>query len=147
MATEVNKPLSPTVRKAPPMPKARTDAPANEAAANNAAPANNAPANNAPANNAPANNAPANNAPSNNAPVSTAEAIRDARRVVGYLRAATSAQNRVFERRPLLRSWQASMSTGRLDAAIKLLEAETLLTAVEKTGGQQYEVALAVYRA
>lgn len=80
-------------------------------------------------------------------PVSTAEAIRDARRVVGYLRAATSAQNRVFERRPLLRSWQASMSTGRLDAAIKLLEAETLLTAVEKTGGQQYEVALAVYRA
>jgi nucleoid-associated protein YgaU len=78
MATDVNKPVSPTVRKAPPMPKARPDANAPEAAANNAvannaAPSNNAPAANAPANNAAANNAPANNAPANNAPVAATE--------------------------------------------------------------------------
>jgi hypothetical protein len=80
-------------------------------------------------------------------PVSTAEAIRDARRVIDHLRAKTSTRNREFKRRPLLLSWQESMPTGRLDAAIQLLEAEKLLTAVEKSGGQQYEVALAVYRA
>jgi nucleoid-associated protein YgaU len=75
MATDMNKPISPTVRKAPPLPKARTDAPyeatKDDAATN--APANNAPAanNGAPANNAPANNAPvANNAkPANNGDV------------------------------------------------------------------------------
>ena len=42
-------------------------------------------------------------------PVSTAENIRDARRVIEHLRATTSAQHARFERRPLLRSWQASM--------------------------------------
>jgi hypothetical protein len=80
-------------------------------------------------------------------PVSTAEAIRDARRIVDHLRATTSAQHARFERRPLLRSWQASMPSRRLDAAIQLLEAETLLTAVEKAGGQQYDVAFAIYGA
>jgi len=39
------------------------------------------------------------------------------------------------------------MPSRRLDAAIQLLEAEKLLTAVEKSGSQQYEVALAVYAA
>ena len=80
-------------------------------------------------------------------PVSTAENIRDARRIVAHLRATTSPQKPRFERRPLLRSWQDSMPTARLDAAIALLEVEKLLTAVEKTGGQHYDVALAVYGA
>jgi hypothetical protein len=80
-------------------------------------------------------------------PVSTAEPIRDARRIIDHLRVQTSPQKPRFERRPLLRSWQDSMPTPRLDAAIALLEAEKLLSAVEKTGGQQYDVALAVYGA
>ena len=80
-------------------------------------------------------------------PVSTSEVVRDARRIVDHLRAKTSAQKPRFERRPLLRSWQDSMPTGRLDAAIALLEGEKLLSAVEKTGAQHYDVALAVYGA
>ena len=80
-------------------------------------------------------------------PVSTAENIRDARRIVAHLRATTSPQKPRFERRRLLRSWQDSMPTPRFDAAIALLEAEKILTAVEKTGGQEYDVALAVYGA
>lgn len=77
MATDMNKPVSPTVRKAPPMPKARTDAPANTASdqAANTAAANNAPASNAPAanNGTPAANSgkPANNAPTANNSVET----------------------------------------------------------------------------
>lgn len=80
-------------------------------------------------------------------PVSTSEVVRDARRIIDHLRAKTSAQKPRFERRPLLRSWQDSMPTGRLDAAIALLEGEKLLSAVEKAGAQQYDVALAVYGA
>jgi hypothetical protein len=80
-------------------------------------------------------------------PVSTAETIRDARRIIDHLRVQTSPQKPRFERRPLLRSWQDSMPTGRLDAAIALLEGEKLLSVVEKKGGQQYDVALAVYGA
>ncbi len=80
-------------------------------------------------------------------PVSTAENIRDARRIVAHLRATTSAQKPRFERRRLLLSWQDSMPTQRLDAAIALLEAEKLLTAAEKSGGREYDVALDVYRA
>lgn len=94
MATDINKPISPAVRQAPPLPKARPDATANgelgttavnNAAANNAV-ANNAPANNAPANNAPANNAPANNAPANNAPANNAgvEAKPEVNQVKGF---------------------------------------------------------------
>lgn len=80
-------------------------------------------------------------------PVSTADNIRDARRVIDHLRVKTSPQKRRFVRRPLLLSWQDSMSTPRLDAAIALLEAEKLLTAVEKSGGREYDVAPDVYRA
>ena len=68
-------------------------------------------------------------------PVSTAEVVRDARRIIDHLRVKTSAQKPRFERRPLLLSWQDSMPTARLDAAIALLEGEKLLTAVEKSGG------------
>jgi hypothetical protein len=80
-------------------------------------------------------------------PVSTAEAIRDARRVIDHLRVKTSPQKPRFVRRPLLLSWQDSMSTLRLDAAIALLEGEKLLTAIEKSGSREYDVALDVYRA
>lgn len=78
-------------------------------------------------------------------PVSTRDAIRDARRIVAHLRTATSAAHPLFERRPLLRSWQESMPASRLDDAIALLEAEHLLTAVQKKGGQQFAVARTVY--
>ena len=94
MATEINKPVSPTVRKAPPLPKANnaaannaevtTTAANNAPAANNGMPANNAPANNAPANNAPANNAPANNAPANNAEATAAPQKPEINQVKGF---------------------------------------------------------------
>lgn len=97
MATDMNKPVSPTVRKAPPMPKARTDAPSadqqgKDQAANSVA-ANNAPANNAPAanngtpvanNGKPANNAPANNAPTANNSVETTAKPEHKNQVMGF---------------------------------------------------------------
>jgi hypothetical protein len=78
-------------------------------------------------------------------PVSTPDDIRDARRIVAHLRAETSAKTADFDRRQLLRSWQHSMTTMRLDAAITLLEKEKLLTAVEKSGGKRYKVSPEVY--
>ena len=39
------------------------------------------------------------------------------------------------------------MLTPQLDAAIELLEGEKLLTAVEKSGSREYDVALEVYGA
>lgn len=80
-------------------------------------------------------------------PVSTADNIRDARRIIGHLRVKTSSQKPRFERRPLLRSWQDSMPTSQFDAAIALLEDEKLLTAIEKSGSREYDVAVKVYTA
>jgi hypothetical protein len=85
-------------------------------------------------------------------PVSTPEVERDARRVIAHLRETTSPAHRQFERRPLLRAWQNSMSTTRLDAALALLQEAELLVPLDKidggkSGGQRFEVAPAVLEA
>jgi hypothetical protein len=85
-------------------------------------------------------------------PVSTPEVERDARRVIAHLRETTSAAHRQFERRPLLRAWQNSMSTTRLDAALALLQEAELLVPLDnidggKGGGQRFEVAPAILEA
>ncbi len=77
-------------------------------------------------------------------PVSTTDAIRDGRRIIDYVRAKTSPRDSL-ERRRLLQSWQHSMPTVRLNAALTLLEAEKLLTATEKSGSKQYQVSADVY--
>ena len=79
-------------------------------------------------------------------PISTSERFRDGRRIVTHLRATTSTKHNVFERRTLLRSWQSSMSTKRLDATIHLLQQAEILRAIEKSGSQQYEVAPEVFK-
>ncbi len=84
-------------------------------------------------------------------PISTSQTERDARRVIAHLRETTSAAHRQFERRPLLRAWQNSMSTTRLDAALALLESAGLLVPLDKVdggkGGQRFETAAVVYAA
>jgi hypothetical protein len=78
-------------------------------------------------------------------PTSTTEVERDARRVIAHLRETTSPVNRVFERRPLLRAWQKSMTVARLDRTLDLLQQEALIVSLDKVdggkGGQHFEVA------
>jgi hypothetical protein len=86
-------------------------------------------------------------------PVSADEDMRDARRIIAYLRDNTSPQQRVFERRVLLRAWQRSITVPRLDRALDLLQQEGLIVARDKTddgkggGGKRFEVAQAVLAA
>jgi hypothetical protein len=74
---------------------------------------------------------------------------RDAMRIVAYLRATTSPEHPIFERRQALRAWQRTMTVAALDAAIGLLRRQSLLTPLDKTaggpGGQRFDVASSVY--
>lgn len=78
-------------------------------------------------------------------PFSTSQAERDARRIVGHLRAHQSPADRLFERRSLLRSWQRTITTIRLDAAIGVLRDAELLTPATDGDGRIFEVADAVF--
>lgn len=83
-------------------------------------------------------------------PISHGEVERDARRLIGHVRTVTSPQSRSFERRPLMRGWQHSMTTSPFVATLGLLQEAELLVALDKVdgskgGGQHFEVALSVY--
>ena len=77
-------------------------------------------------------------------PCSTPQAERDARRVIGHLRTHFSLVDRAFERRPLLRAWQRTMSAARLDRALALLVEAELLADVDGAG-RIFEVADAAF--
>lgn len=77
-------------------------------------------------------------------PCSTPQAERDARRIIGHLRTHFSQVDRVFERRPLLRAWQRTMSAVRLDRALALLVEAELLADMDG-GNRVFEVVDAVF--
>ena len=83
-------------------------------------------------------------------PVSITEPERNARRLIQHLRATTSAERPIFDRRSVMRAWQHSMKVPQLDAAIGLLQEAALLVASgevdgKKRGGQQFEIAASMY--